>query len=152
MDLIQKIEAHKDTLETDKVKIIGVAKEGIALKITIPADIDILDFIEEVGQYFYKIDNPIFGQKFVSNETKDYIYHWLIELFNTGNYEEMPDKSELILNLEIDFEKVGTFKFALQKYASKLYNDKQINAEQAVIFAEEIAIDILNIIEEIRQL
>lgn len=152
MNLIEKIEQHKSELESDNVKIIGVANEGISLKIIIPSQLDILDFIEEVGQYFYKIDVSNFGQKFISYDTKNYIYHWLIELFNTGNYEELKDYSELILNLEIDFEKIGTFKFALQRYESKLYNDKQNNESFAVIFSEEIAIKILTIIESIRNL
>ena len=151
MSLKEKIEINKDRLENDNVKILGVAKEGIALQIIIPGTIDILDFIEEIGQYFYKIDVPTFGQKFVSGETKDYIYHWLIELFNTGNYEENPNESILNFNMEIDFEKVGTFKYAVQKYRIKLAEDKENNKDETVIFSEEIAILILEMIEEIRQ-
>ena len=152
MDLIENIKENISKLETEHIKILGVASEGICLEISIPKEIDINDFIEEVGQYFFKIDNPIFGQKFISNETKDYIYHWLVELFNTGNYEENKDKTVLLFNMEIDFSKVGTFKFACQRYQSKLAKDKAKGCEDYVIIAEEIAIEILTLIENIKEL
>jgi hypothetical protein len=150
MGLIENIQKNIKKLESEHIKILGVAQEGICLEISFSKDIDVNDFIEEIGQYFFKIDNPVFGQKFVSSETKDYIYHWLIELFNTGNYEENDDKTILIFNMEIDFNKVGTFKFACQKYQSKLAKDKAKGCEDYVIVAEEIAIEILTLIENIK--
>lgn len=140
-----------NTKGTKQVKLIGIATEGICLKIYIDRKIDILDFIEEVGKYFYKIDNPIFGQKYVTVETKEYIYYWLMEMFNTGNYEEFASKdTELTFNMLIDFEKIGTFKYAIDKYKKYLKKMEIEKAEQYKITACSIAIDILQTIEDIR--
>lgn len=135
---------------TNKVKLIGTASEGISLKLYINKKIDVLDFVEEIGKYFYKIDNPLFGQKYISNDAKEFIYYWLVELLNTGNYEEFPDKdTEMTFNLLIDFEKIGTFKYAIDKY-KKLLKTME-NEELYKIEACNIAIDILQIIESIRE-
>lgn len=140
------------TQGTKQVQLVGIATEGICLKIYLNRKIDILDFIEEVGKYFYKIDNPIFGQKYVTVETKEYIYYWLMEIFNTGNYEEFPTKdTELTFNMLIDFEKIGTFKYAIDKYKKYLKKMEIEKSEQHKIIACSVAIDILQIIEDIRE-
>lgn len=141
-----------ETKGTKQVKIAGIASEGIALKIYIDKKIDILDFIEEVGQYFYKIDNPLFGQKYITAEAKEYIYYWLMELFNTGNYEESPKRdTELNLNMLVDFEKIGTFKYAVEKYKKILKKMELENAPSYKISACSIAIDILQILNKIKE-
>jgi hypothetical protein len=137
---------------TELVKVIGIANEGISLKIYIDKSIDILDFIEEIGKYFYKIDNPMFGQKYISSEAKDCIYYWLIELFNTGNYEEFEDKeTELVFNMLINFKKIGTFKYALDRYKKLLKKYESENESKHVICACTVAVDILQIIENTKE-
>lgn len=137
---------------TKQVKLVGIASEGLALEIYIDRKIDILDFIEEVGKYFYKIDNPLFGQKYVTVETKEYVYYWLMELMNTGNYEESPLKDTILtFNMIIDFEKVGTFKYAIDKYKKMLRKMQIDKAEQHKIAGCSVAIDILQIVEDIHE-
>ena len=141
-----------NTQLSKQVQLVGIATEGISFKIYIDKKIDILDFIEEVGKYFYKIDNPIFGQKYVTVETKEYIYYWLMELLNTGNYEEFATKNtELTFNMLIDFEKIGTFKYAIDKYKKYLKKMEMDKDEMYKISACKIAIDILQIVEDIRE-
>lgn len=141
-----------DIKGTKQVKLVGIATEGISMEIYIDRRIDILDFIEEVGKYFYKIDNPLFGQKYVTAETKEYIYYWLMELLNTGNYEEVPFKDTVLtFNMLIDFEKIGTFKYAIDKYKKMLRKMQLESEEQYKIAACSVAIDILEIVEEIRE-
>lgn len=141
-----------ETKGTKQVKLIGIATEGICLKIYINRKIDILDFIEEVGKYFYKIDNPVFGQKYITAEAKEYVYYWLMELMNTGNYEEFVTKdTELTFNMLVDFEKIGTFKYAMEKYKKLLKKMQLEKVDDYKIAACSVAIDILQILEEIRE-
>lgn len=140
-----------DIKGTNQVKLVGTALEGISMEIYIDKKIDILDFIEEIGLYFYKLDDPIFGQKYITKETKDYIYYWLMELLNTGNYEESTFKSTVLrFNMLIDFEKIGTFKYAIDKYKKRLKQLKEDKSEDYKISACSIAIDILQIVEDIK--
>lgn len=137
---------------TKQVQVCGIASEGILFKIYINRKIDILDFASELGQYFYKIDNPIFGQKYITAAAKDYVYDWLTEILNTGNYEENTLKDSVFtFNMYIDFEKIGTFKYAIEKY-KKMLRKMQLEKENICkISACNAAIDILQIVENIRE-
>ena len=142
---------NMEDFDYKNVTISAASEDGIVINMLIPASIDLLDFIEELGIYFYRIDDPKFGQKFINEETKLFIYDWLIQILNTGNYDEDENSGAYIADFEliIDFEILNTFKYALHKYKQKYFRDKK-TLSQSRLFAEQTAIAILEIIEKIR--
>ncbi len=136
----------------DNVRLDAISNFGIAINLSIPAEIDLLDFIEELGVYFYRIDDPKFGQKFINEENKLYIYDWLTQILNTGNYEEDEEDGTVFVDLELymNIEKLNTFKYALRKYKEKYKQDTKKNIEYSRVYAEKTAINILELIEKIR--
>ena len=135
----------------DNVRLDAISSFGIAINLTIPAEIDLLDFIEELGVYFYRIDDPKFGQKFINEENKLYIYDWLTQILNTGNYEEDEEDGSIFVDLELymNVERLNTFKYALAKYKEKYKKDIK-NVDYSRAYAEKTAISILELIEKIR--
>ena len=124
----------------------------MSINLSIPAEIDLLDFIEELGIYFYRIDDPKFGQKFINEENKLYIYDWLTQILNTGNYEEDEEDGTVFVDLELymNIEKLNTFKYALRKYKEKYRKDMNNHIDYSRTYAEKTAINILELIEKVR--
>ncbi len=149
----KRIQDNIDDFTYGSVRLNSISEEGVAVDLFVPSNIDLLDFIESLGIYFYRIDDPKFGQKFINEDTKLYIYDWLTQILNTGNYEENEEEEQIFSRLElcIDFENLNTFKYALRKYKEILKtmkNSKDVMIED--ILAAQTAIAILEIIEKIR--
>lgn len=149
----KRIQDNIDDFTYGSVRLNSISEEGVAVDLFVPSNIDLLDFIESLGIYFYRIDDPKFGQKFINEDTKLYIYDWLTQILNTGNYEENEEEEQIFSRLElcIDFENLNTFKYALRKYKEILKtmkNSKDVTIED--ILAAQTAIAILEIIEKIR--
>ena len=149
----KRIQKNIDDFTYGSVRLNSISEEGVAVDLFVPSNIDLLDFIESLGIYFYRIDDPKFGQKFINEDTKLYIYDWLTQILNTGNYEENEEEEQIFSRLElcIDFENLNTFKYALRKYKEILKtmkNSKDVTIED--ILAAQTAIAILEIIEKIR--
>ena len=149
----KRIQNNIDDFTYGSVRLNSISEEGVAVDLFVPSNIDLLDFIESLGIYFYRIDDPKFGQKFINEDTKLYIYDWLTQILNTGNYEENEEEEQIFSRLElcIDFENLNTFKYALRKYKEILKtmkNSKDVTIED--ILAAQTAIAILEIIEKIR--
>ena len=149
----KRIQKNIDDFTYGSVRLNSISEEGVAVDLFVPSNIDLLDFIESLGIYFYRIDDPKFGQKFINEDTKLYIYDWLTQILNTGNYEENEEEEQIFSRLElcIDFENLNTFKYALRKYKEILKtmkNSKDVTIED--ILSAQTAIAILEIIEKIR--
>jgi len=148
---IDYIKTNSNQFDYGNVSLCAISENGLAINLVIPSNIDFLDFIEELGIYFYRIDDPKFGQKFINEETKLYIYDWLVQILNTGNYDEEEETDNLFATLEffMDFEKLNTFKYALRKYKEK-YRKEKDKVDYSKALAEITAINILEIIEKVR--
>ena len=144
------IQEHIEDFQIGNIKVSAVSEYGIAIELFVPAPIDLLDFVEEIGIYFYKLDDPKFGQKFINEETKNFVYDWLVQLLNTGNYEDVEDGLYALIELYMDFELLHTFKYVLRKYKLKYESDKKNDYDMSKLFAEGTAINILEIIEKVK--
>ncbi len=148
---VESLKSSSNQFDYGNATLFAVSEDGLAINIVIPNDIDFLDFIEELGIYFYRIDDPKFGQKFINEDTKLYVYDWLVQILNTGNYEDDEESDSIFATLEffMDFEKLNTFKYALRKYKEKHRKEKN-KIEHSRALAQQTAINILEIIEKVR--
>lgn len=146
----QYIKENIDEYTIENVLLTGAASEGIALNVYIDKNIDIVDFAEILGVYFYRLDDPKFGQKYVNENTRLYIYEWLTQILNTGNYDETEDGFILELNLYLDFERLNTLRYALNKYKNKYKQDLKNKELHIILIAEKTAINIIELLEKVR--
>ena len=134
----------------DKTNLIGVSEDGISLQIVLPENTDVIDFAESLGIFFYKIDDPKFGQKYISQESKNFVYIWLTQILNSGNYEDVDDCIVFELEVPLNYDKLSSLNVVLQKYKKRYRIDKQ-SENRTYVLAEEIAIEIIEIIEKVRR-
>lgn len=142
-----------DDYRIGNIKLKGASMHGIAIELIIGGVEDILDFVEELGIYFYRIDDPKFGQLFLNENVKLSVYDWLVQFLNTGNYEELEDHqiyAEFELYFDFDLLTPNIFSNVLKKYKTKYEKDKKQNIEISKLLAELTAINILEMIVKVR--
>lgn len=150
---LKYIKEHIDDFIFENAMLDAISPEGIAIQVSAVNIEDFLDFVEELGKYFYFIGDPKFGQKFINEDTSKYIYDWLTQILNTGNYEEneIDEGTMFVARFEffMDYKKLSSFKYALRKYKEKLRQDTKKMSYSRLI-AERTAVNMLEIIEKVR--